>query len=240
MHGQAFFYKYEFYDGLKKFFQDQDKIFKSTKDLTGDAVIVMDKSDDFDVYLKDGLAAQGRTSPRSDQQGADPMDDLMQNLLNNVANCEKLLASGQVKDFNRKESIQLMINQFNTQIKELEKSKLTQQESLFKRRYGASAAGQSVGSPAKGAIAGSMHGAESVRSPASSAKAGKKLLRKGESKKLTKNELIDNSLKEVFDFYARQHIQNNQGFQEMQEGMKKIDLGEFNGFLRDFKLNLPR
>ena len=57
----------------------------------------------------------------------------MQNLLNNVANCEKLLASGQVKDFNRKESIQLMINQFNTQIKELEKSKLTQQESLFKR-----------------------------------------------------------------------------------------------------------
>lgn len=26
----------------------------------------------------------------------------------------------------------------------------------------------------------------------------------------------------------------------MQEGLKKIDLGEFNGFLRDFKLNLPR
>lgn len=31
-HGQSFFYKYEFYSGLKKFFQDQEKILKSTKD----------------------------------------------------------------------------------------------------------------------------------------------------------------------------------------------------------------
>ena len=26
----------------------------------------------------------------------------------------------------------------------------------------------------------------------------------------------------------------------MQEGLKKIDIGEFNGFLRDFQINLPR
>lgn len=26
----------------------------------------------------------------------------------------------------------------------------------------------------------------------------------------------------------------------MQDGLKKIDLGEFNGFLRDFKIVLPR
>ena len=26
----------------------------------------------------------------------------------------------------------------------------------------------------------------------------------------------------------------------MHQGLKKIDLGEFNGFLRDFKINLPR
>lgn len=26
----------------------------------------------------------------------------------------------------------------------------------------------------------------------------------------------------------------------MKDGLKKIDLGEFNGFLRDFKINLPR
>lgn len=68
----------------------------------------------------------------------------------------------------------------------------------------------------------------------------RKTLKKAEPKKLTKEDYIENSLKEVFDFYARQHIQHNQGFEEMNEGMKKIDLGEFNGFLTDFKLKLPR
>lgn len=126
-HGQAYFYKYEFYDGLKKFFQDQDKIFKSTKGPLGDIVILVDKSDDFERYLKDGMAPQRQTSPmNAEGTNEDPMmDDLMQNLLTNVSNCEKLLASGQVKDFARRESIQLMINQFNTQIAELERSKLT-------------------------------------------------------------------------------------------------------------------
>ena len=85
----------------------------------------MDKAGDFERYLKDGMPAPGKTSPR-EEQDADPIDDLLLNLRNNVVNCEKLLASGQVKDFTRKESIQLMINQFNTQIKELEKSKLMQ------------------------------------------------------------------------------------------------------------------
>ena len=57
---------------------------------------------------------------------------------------------------------------------------------------------------------------------------------------LTKDNLIDGALREIFDFYARQHIQNNKGFEELQEGLKKIDIGEFNGFLRDFSINLPR
>jgi hypothetical protein len=73
----------------------------------------MDKAGDFERYLKDGMPASGQKSQKDDQD-ADPIDDLLQNLRNNVANCEKLLASGQVKDFARKESIQLMINQFNT------------------------------------------------------------------------------------------------------------------------------
>lgn len=33
-----------------------------------------------------------------------------------MANCKKLLQSGQIKDFNRKESLQQMIKQFASQI----------------------------------------------------------------------------------------------------------------------------
>lgn len=112
-----------------------------------------------------------------------------------------------------------------------------QQETLFKQKYGDS---RSYGAPMKGSLAKSLHSHGSVASPTSAAIAGKRQLKKGQPKKLSKDELIAESLKEIFDFYARQHIQNNQGFEEMQEGLKKIDLGEFNGFLRDFKLNLPR
>ena len=93
---------------MRKFFQDQDKIFKTTRDLSGDQIIVVDKSDEFENYLKDGMPTQ--TKKATSEGKADPIDDLMQNLQNNVANCEKLLASGQVKDFNRKESLLLMIN----------------------------------------------------------------------------------------------------------------------------------
>ena len=94
-------------------------------------IILMDKTEEFEKYVKDGAPAIV-TSPREEQPGVDPMDELMMQLMNNKANCEKLLASGTVKDFNRRESLQLMINQFDQQIKELEKSKMLPLDSPFK------------------------------------------------------------------------------------------------------------
>jgi len=47
-------------------------------------------------------------------------------------------------------------------------------------------------------------------------------------------------LLEIFHFYSRQHIKANIQFDEFEESMKKIDLGEFTCFTRDFQIALPR
>lgn len=57
---------------------------------------------------------------------------------------------------------------------------------------------------------------------------------KAPPKKLTVEEKIEQGLFETFNFYSRQHIKANVGFDEMDEMMKKIDLGEFTCFTRDF------
>jgi len=219
------------------FFKEQDKIFKSTKDLTGDMVILMDKTEEFEQYLKDGVKAIA-APPSGEQPGVDPMDELMMQLMNNKANCEKLLASGNVKDYNRRESIQLMINQFDQQIKELEKSQALPPDSPFKppskhtrSPVKSTTAFKSVLSSQDGNPLSPKDGAQSKRS---------KLKKLEPAKKLTVEEQIEVSLQEIFHFYSRQHIQHNIAFDEMKDGMKKLDLGEFNGFLRDFQMNLPR
>jgi Ca2+-binding EF-hand superfamily protein len=47
-------------------------------------------------------------------------------------------------------------------------------------------------------------------------------------------------LREIFEFYSRQHIQNNIGFDDFGDSLKKIDLGEFNGITRDFDIDIPK
>ena len=57
----------------------------------------------------------------------------MTGLQNNVDNCEKLMQSGKVKDYKRMENLKLMVNKFNKQIKELEKSKLYNHDALLQQ-----------------------------------------------------------------------------------------------------------
>ena len=65
-------------------------------------------------------------------------------------------------------------------------------------------------------------------------------LRKASPKKQTVEEARKASLLEIFHFYSRQHIKANIQFDEFEDSMKKIDLGEFTCFTRDFKIELPR
>lgn len=61
-----------------------------------------------------------------------------------------------------------------------------------------------------------------------------KTLRKAEKKVLTPAETRDKHLSEIFSFYSRQHIQHGMAFEDFEEEMRKIDLGEFSCIVRDF------
>ena len=65
-------------------------------------------------------------------------------------------------------------------------------------------------------------------------------LRKAQTKQATPLEERKKALEEIFYFYARQHIQNNLGFEEMEDELKKLDMGEFTCLTRDFSIALPR
>jgi len=45
-------------------------------------------------------------------------------------------------------------------------------------------------------------------------------------------------LLEIFKFYAKQHVPTGIAFEELQQHLNQIDMGEFTSFCRDFKLGL--
>ena len=47
-------------------------------------------------------------------------------------------------------------------------------------------------------------------------------------------------LYEIFGFYSRQHIPKNKGFEEVEELMNQVDLGEFMIFCKDFQVPLAK
>jgi hypothetical protein len=47
-------------------------------------------------------------------------------------------------------------------------------------------------------------------------------------------------MREIFEFYSRQHIQRNIGFDDFGDSLKKVDMGEFNGITRDFDIDIPK
>lgn len=57
---------------------------------------------------------------------------------------------------------------------------------------------------------------------------------------LSKEELREKGLKEIFGFYCRQHIPNGIAFEELEIVMNQVDLGEFTAFCKDFEVPLPR
>ena len=65
-------------------------------------------------------------------------------------------------------------------------------------------------------------------------------LKKAPVKKQTIEEKLEQGVDETFNFYSRQHLKSNVGFDEMDEMMKKVDLGEFTCFIRDFQIALPK
>ena len=56
----------------------------------------------------------------------------------------------------------------------------------------------------------------------------------------TKKELRIKGLKEIFHFYAKQHIPRNLAFDQLEVVMNQIDLGEFTSFCKDFEIPLSR
>lgn len=85
MHGQPFFTKQQFFDGLRRFFRDQDKIYKATKNLTGDFIIMVDKSDEYETFLANGKPSIEDKPVEPSQE--DPNDDLITNLQISMVNC---------------------------------------------------------------------------------------------------------------------------------------------------------
>jgi hypothetical protein len=63
-----------------------------------------------------------------------------------------------------------------------------------------------------------------------------------ESKKqpLTLEELRQRGLRELFEFYAKQHLPEGLEFGDILDKKEVIDLGEFSIFARDFKIKLPK
>jgi hypothetical protein len=47
-------------------------------------------------------------------------------------------------------------------------------------------------------------------------------------------------LKEIFHFYSRQHIPQNRDFDDLNDIMNEIDLGEFTIFCKDFNIPLSK
>lgn len=56
----------------------------------------------------------------------------------------------------------------------------------------------------------------------------------------SKEELREKGLKEIFHFYARQHIPHGIAFEDLEIIMNQVDLGEFTSFCKDFKVPLSR
>ena len=63
-----------------------------------------------------------------------------------------------------------------------------------------------------------------------------------EKPRITNDEQKMNALKEIFTFYARQHVQNskNKTFDLMKSELESIDLGEFIKFAKDFEICLKK
>ena len=124
-HGLPTMQKEEFYDGLRIFLRDQERVYRdlNTKD-TGEIIILEDKTEEFDQFVKtEGKSAgkSNRLEQDLDELGdKDPMNELKKQLMQNKVQAEALLASGKVKDEIRRTSIKQMINGFNKQIRELE------------------------------------------------------------------------------------------------------------------------
>lgn len=55
----------------------------------------------------------------------------------------------------------------------------------------------------------------------------------------TEKEMKDQALKEIFRFYARQHIRNGVDFDQFREE-QKLDQGELIAICKDFKLEMPK
>lgn len=56
----------------------------------------------------------------------------------------------------------------------------------------------------------------------------------------TKDELRIKGLKEIFHFYARQHIPHGIAFEQLEVIMNQVDLGEFTSFCKDFEIPISR
>lgn len=55
-----------------------------------------------------------------------------------------------------------------------------------------------------------------------------------------KEELREKGIREIFHFYARQHIPFGVAFNELERIMNQVDLGEFMSFCKDFSIPLSR
>lgn len=129
-----------------------------------------------------------------------------------------MLESGKIKDEKRVKAFEQAIVGFDQQLEDIENGKKPEGPNPY-----------SLTSSPKNSQSFKVTGASGL-SPAKRFKT----IRKAEKKKLTTEEQRERSLQEIFYFYARQHIQHNMPFHEMEEELKKIDLGEFSCIIRDF------
>jgi hypothetical protein len=54
------------------------------------------------------------------------------------------------------------------------------------------------------------------------------------------SELRRRGIQEIFGFYCRQHIPQGRKFEDLEEAMNQIDLGEFMKFCKDFEIPLSK
>lgn len=212
-HGQSFFEKQFFQEGLLEFFKEQKPIQRQVG--VNEVVIAASKDGSFDNFLATGGELSNIDAPTSSQ---------MDKLIKTKAQYQELLNSGKIKDDKRKETIVQNIIDIDKQLGQL------------------SPGGKNLRSP-KGGISdsASVFNPSMSPNPKNELQRFRTLKKKSPPKqKQTVEEARKAALLEIFHFYSRQHIKANIKFEEFEESMKKIDLGEFTCFTRDFKIDLPR
>ena len=226
-HGESYFTKQLFKEGLLEFFKEQKPIQRVLN--VNELVVAASKDTSFEIFKS---KEEGSGMPVEQEL---PLDDPQRAQIERTkTQYIELLESGKIKDMKRKATITKQIGELDRQLEELDLAKELGVKQ--KKKGGRTSPRGAVKMDTKNTFGGDT----SIFSGTSPNVKRFRTLKKAPVKKKTPAEQRAAAIREIFEFYSRQHIQRNIGFDEFQDSLKKIDLGEFNGMVRDFDIDIPK